>query len=149
MYLSIEGPTNPLIYIKQLLHTLLSYTLVSILKVVCLILSPFILHTYTRTITIILLSPHYSFLSFIFLALFMSFFLFLLLILLVPSSNAQWPPSPGYWPSSRFNSMSFYKGYKNLWGPSHQSFGQNALTIWLDRTSGLTQSHYVYLIYSS
>lgn len=83
-------------------------------------------------------SPHYSFLSFIFLPLFMAFFLFLLFILLVPSSNAQWPPSPGYWPSSRFNSMSFYEGYKNLWGPSHQSFGQNALTIWLDRTSGHT-----------
>ncbi|XP_030925454.1 probable xyloglucan endotransglucosylase/hydrolase protein 32 [Quercus lobata] len=90
------------------------------------------------TITIILLSPHYSFLSFIFLPLFMAFFFFLLLIFFVPSSNAQWPPSPGYWRSCRFNSMRFYKGYKNLWGPSHQNFGQNALTIWVDRTSGLT-----------
>jgi xyloglucan:xyloglucosyl transferase len=77
----------------------------------------------------------------------MAFFLFLLVILMVPSSNAQWPPSPGYWPSSKFRSQSFYEGYRNLWGPTHQSFDQNALTIWLDRTSGLTHSHSHYNVY--
>ncbi|KAB5519889.1 hypothetical protein DKX38_024208 [Salix brachista] len=40
----------------------------------------------------------------------MAVFPLLLLILMVPSSsNAQWPPSPGYWPSSRFRSMNFTK----------------------------------------
>ncbi|KAJ6699197.1 XYLOGLUCAN ENDOTRANSGLUCOSYLASE/HYDROLASE [Salix purpurea] len=67
----------------------------------------------------------------------MALFPIFILILLAPSSsNAQWPPSPGYWPSSRFRSMSFYQGYRNLWGYSHQRVEQNALTIWLDRTSG-------------
>ncbi|KAI4371312.1 hypothetical protein MLD38_019562 [Melastoma candidum] len=55
---------------------------------------------------------------------------------LVRSSNGDWPPSPGYWPSSRFRSMAFYQGFRNLWGPQHQSLDQNSLTIWLDRTSG-------------
>uniref|UniRef100_A0A6N2KNP4 GH16 domain-containing protein n=1 Tax=Salix viminalis TaxID=40686 RepID=A0A6N2KNP4_SALVM len=67
----------------------------------------------------------------------MAVFPLLLLILMVPSSsNAQWPPSPGYWPSSRFRSMTFYQGYRNLWGYSHQRAEQNALTIWQDSTSG-------------
>ncbi|KAK9920999.1 hypothetical protein M0R45_029531 [Rubus argutus] len=66
----------------------------------------------------------------------MALLLFFLLIVLVPSSNADWPPSPGYWPSSKFRSMSFYKGFRTLWGPQHQSLDQNALTIWLDRTTG-------------
>ncbi|KAJ6300051.1 hypothetical protein OIU76_020944 [Salix suchowensis] len=67
----------------------------------------------------------------------MAVFPLLLLILMVPSSsNAQRPPSPGYWPSSRFRSMNFYQGYRNLWGYSHQRAEQNALTIWLDSTSG-------------
>uniref|UniRef100_A0A6N2K6X9 Legume lectin domain-containing protein n=1 Tax=Salix viminalis TaxID=40686 RepID=A0A6N2K6X9_SALVM len=67
----------------------------------------------------------------------MALFPIFILILIAPSStNAQWPPSPGYWPSSRFRSMSFYQGYRNLWGYSHQRVEQNALTIWLDRTSG-------------
>lgn len=68
----------------------------------------------------------------------MAFFLFLVLVLVVPSSNAQWPPSPGYYPSRKFRSMSFYQGFRNLWGPQHQRVDQNALTIWLDSTSGLT-----------
>lgn len=68
---------------------------------------------------------------------FMAFFLFAILFLMVPSSNAYWPPSPGYWPSSKFRSMSFYKGFRNLWGPQHQILDQSALAIWLDRTSGL------------
>lgn len=80
--------------------------------------------------------------SLIFASLFISMALFLsfLLFLLFPSTNADWPPSPGYWPSSKFRSMSFHKGFRNLWGPNHQSVDQNALTIWLDRTSGLILS---------
>ncbi|KAB1201482.1 putative xyloglucan endotransglucosylase/hydrolase protein 32 [Morella rubra] len=66
----------------------------------------------------------------------MAFSLFLLLVLMVPSSNAQWPPSPGYWPSTKFRSFSFDKGYRNLWGPSHQRSDHSALTIWLDSASG-------------
>lgn len=65
--------------------------------------------------------------------------LFLLLVLsslIFPSSFAYWPPSPDYWPSSKFSSMSFYKGFRNLWGPQHQRDEQNALTIWLDSSSG-------------
>ncbi|PKI35446.1 hypothetical protein CRG98_044161 [Punica granatum] len=60
-----------------------------------------------------------------------------LLVVIIPSlTNAERPPSPGYWPSSRFRSMSFYQGFRNLWGPQHQRADQNALTIWLDSTSG-------------
>ncbi|KAJ7972343.1 Xyloglucan endotransglucosylase/hydrolase [Quillaja saponaria] len=66
----------------------------------------------------------------------MALFLFLILLFIAPFSNAQGPLSPGYWPSSKFRSMSFYKGFRNLWGPQHQRLGQNALTIWLDSTSG-------------
>ncbi|MBA0861446.1 hypothetical protein Goshw_027895, partial [Gossypium schwendimanii] len=50
--------------------------------------------------------------------------------------NAGSPPSPGYWPSTKFRPMSFHYAFKSLWGFSHQSVDQNALTIWLDRTSG-------------
>ncbi|RID69770.1 hypothetical protein BRARA_C01845 [Brassica rapa] len=62
--------------------------------------------------------------------------IFHLLVLLGSSVNAYWPPSPGYWPSSKVVSLSFYKGFRNLWGPQHQRMDQNALTIWLDRVSG-------------
>ncbi|XP_016730303.1 probable xyloglucan endotransglucosylase/hydrolase protein 32 [Gossypium hirsutum] len=65
----------------------------------------------------------------------MPLFLSLLLILWFPSTNADWPPSLGYWPSSKFRPMSFYSGFRNLWGPNHQSVDQSSLTIWLDRTS--------------
>ena len=51
-------------------------------------------------------------------------------------SIAKWPPSPGYFPSKKFKSMSFYQGFRNLWGPQHQRMDQNALTIWLDQNSG-------------
>lgn len=69
---------------------------------------------------------------------YMALFLVAMLILSIPSSlNAwSWPPSPGYWPSSKFRSFSFYQGFRNLWGPQHQKLDQNALTIWLDSTSG-------------
>lgn len=67
---------------------------------------------------------------------FMALFLFAIFILMPSLTNAYWPPSPGYWPSSKFQSLSFYKGFTNLWGPQHQTLEQNGLTIWLDRTSG-------------
>lgn len=60
----------------------------------------------------------------------------LFIIFIFPSSRALRPPPPGYYPSSRFRSMSFYRGYRNLWGPQHQRLNQNALTIWLDSASG-------------
>ncbi|KAF9594231.1 hypothetical protein IFM89_028888 [Coptis chinensis] len=54
---------------------------------------------------------------------------------MVPAlSNAQ--PSPGYWPSSKFGTIEFSRGYRNLWGPQHQKVEQNSLTIWLDSSSG-------------
>ncbi|XXG78796.1 hypothetical protein AAC387_Pa08g2659 [Persea americana] len=64
--------------------------------------------------------------------------LFLIFLSLVLScGNAQNPPSPGYYPSSRFRQQGFYQGFRNLWGPQHQSVSQDqSLTIWLDRTSG-------------
>ncbi|XP_047963333.1 probable xyloglucan endotransglucosylase/hydrolase protein 32 [Salvia hispanica] len=52
------------------------------------------------------------------------------------ANAAQWPPSPGYYPSSRYRTMSFYQGYRNLWGPAHQNTDNNGVTIWLDRNSG-------------
>ncbi|XP_031126240.1 probable xyloglucan endotransglucosylase/hydrolase protein 32 [Ipomoea triloba] len=64
------------------------------------------------------------------------FFLFLTVIPPTPSNAGSWPPSPGYYPSSKFRSMNFYDGYRNLWGSSHQSVDNNGLTMWLDRTSG-------------
>ncbi|KAM0045957.1 putative xyloglucan:xyloglucosyl transferase, Xyloglucan-specific endo-beta-1,4-glucanase [Helianthus debilis subsp. tardiflorus] len=70
----------------------------------------------------------------------MGFIIFfsLVFILIGPSlTNAgSWPPSPGFYPSSKFRSMSFNQGFRNLWGPSHQTVNRDALAIWLDRTSG-------------
>ncbi|OAY63597.1 putative xyloglucan endotransglucosylase/hydrolase protein 32 [Ananas comosus] len=65
-----------------------------------------------------------------------SLFLFFFFFFFFPFINAQ--PSPGYYPSSRFRPIEFYKGYNNLWGPQHQSVSQDqsSLTIWLDRSSG-------------
>ncbi|KAG2296438.1 hypothetical protein Bca52824_043107 [Brassica carinata] len=68
--------------------------------------------------------------------------IFHLLVLLGSSVNAYWPPSPGYWPSSKVVSLSFYKGFRNLWGPQHQRMDHNALTIWLDRVSGSSVNAY-------
>ncbi|GMH09846.1 hypothetical protein Nepgr_011687 [Nepenthes gracilis] len=62
--------------------------------------------------------------------------LLLLMVVAVPPSAASWPPSPAYFPSTKFRSMRFTQGFRNLWGPQHQSLDQHALTIWLDRTSG-------------
>ncbi|XP_050226516.1 probable xyloglucan endotransglucosylase/hydrolase protein 32 [Mercurialis annua] len=61
----------------------------------------------------------------------------LLLILMISSTSiAQNPPSPGYYPSSRINSIGFGQGFRNLWGPQHQRLDQDTLTIWLDSSSG-------------
>ncbi|XP_022862171.1 xyloglucan endotransglucosylase/hydrolase protein 31-like [Olea europaea var. sylvestris] len=61
----------------------------------------------------------------------------LFLIFVFPlRNNAEGPPSPGYYPSSRIGSIGFKQGYTNLWGPQHQRLDQGELTIWLDRTSG-------------
>ena len=87
--------------------------------------------------TSLLLMPH-----------FLSLFLFLLTLSPAPS-NAQDPPSPGYNPSSQINSIAFDQGYRNLWGPKHQSVDQGQLTIWLDSTSGLlTLTSSIFLLYS-
>lgn len=62
--------------------------------------------------------------------------LFITLLTSPLPNAAQRPPSPGYYPSSRFRSMSFYQGYRNLWGPAHQSVDNNGISIWLDTNSG-------------
>ncbi|XP_044469273.1 xyloglucan endotransglucosylase/hydrolase protein 31-like [Mangifera indica] len=63
--------------------------------------------------------------------------LYLILILTVSSSSSvEGQPSPGYYPSSEFSSLSFDQGFRNLWGPQHQRVDQGVLTIWLDRSSG-------------
>ncbi|KAJ4847663.1 putative xyloglucan endotransglucosylase/hydrolase protein 32 [Turnera subulata] len=60
----------------------------------------------------------------------------LLFVMFLPISIAQGPPSPGYYPSSRINSIGFDQGFRNLWGSQHQRVDQGSLTIWLDRNSG-------------
>ncbi|KAF9596465.1 hypothetical protein IFM89_012170 [Coptis chinensis] len=67
----------------------------------------------------------------------MALLLSLFLLFIIPSSTAQ--PSPGYSPTSKFRTVNFYRGFRNLWGPQHQTVEQNALTIWLDRNTGLSQ----------
>ncbi|XP_031102476.1 probable xyloglucan endotransglucosylase/hydrolase protein 32 [Ipomoea triloba] len=61
-----------------------------------------------------------------------------LLIFLAPPSchGGYWPPSPGYYPGSKFRSYTFNQGFKNIWGPNHQSVDNNGLRIWLDTSSG-------------
>ncbi|PSR86555.1 Xyloglucan endotransglucosylase/hydrolase protein [Actinidia chinensis var. chinensis] len=66
----------------------------------------------------------------------MALFLSLLLFFMIPPSQAQGPPSTGYYPSSHVNSIGFDQGFKNLWGPQHQTVDQGSLTIWLDKSSG-------------
>jgi len=55
-------------------------------------------------------------------------------LLLLAQSQAQ--PSPGFHPSSQVAPLSFYQGFRNLWGPQHMSLQQDTLTVWLDRSSG-------------
>ncbi|XP_015086065.1 probable xyloglucan endotransglucosylase/hydrolase protein 32 [Solanum pennellii] len=62
--------------------------------------------------------------------------IFLCFIFLHSTNANYWPISPGYYPSTKFKSMSFYQGFKNLWGPNHQSVDNNGINIWLDRNSG-------------
>lgn len=69
---------------------------------------------------------------------------FFFLILVVGACLGQNAPSPGYYPSSRFSTVGFDQGFRNLWSPQHQRQDQGTLTIWLDRISGLTHS-YIYL----
>ncbi|KAJ8751322.1 hypothetical protein K2173_016506 [Erythroxylum novogranatense] len=63
---------------------------------------------------------------------------YVLFILMAASSTttAQNPPSPGYYPSSKVSSVSFDRGFRNLWGPQHQKLDHDTLTIWLDSSSG-------------
>ncbi|RRT45162.1 hypothetical protein BHM03_00043662 [Ensete ventricosum] len=60
-----------------------------------------------------------------------------LVFLILHSANAQ-QPSPGYPLSSKIRASRFYQGYRNLWGPQHQSVSrdQSSVTVWLDRSSG-------------
>lgn len=57
-----------------------------------------------------------------------------LIVTHLSSTNAQ--PSPGYYPSSHISPLGFFQGFRNLWGPKHQTVQQGTLTVWLDRTSG-------------
>ena len=68
---------------------------------------------------------------------FMAPLLYLILSLMIASISAQGPPSPGYSPSSKINSITFDQGFRNRWGPQHQKVDQDTLTIWLDNSSGL------------
>lgn len=83
----------------------------------------------------------------------MKLFLSLLLIVMVPFNHAEGPPSPGYYPSSKFSSLGFNEGFRNLWGPQHQSVDQGSLTIWLDSSSGPVNQHhcsiYIYRLCNS
>ena len=62
---------------------------------------------------------------------------FLLALSLMICVSAQGPPSPDYYPSSKISPVSFDQGFRNLWGPQHQSLDQGSLTIWLDSKSGM------------
>ncbi|RRT62660.1 hypothetical protein B296_00019395 [Ensete ventricosum] len=67
----------------------------------------------------------------------MAFHIPLLVFLVLRTADAQ--PSPGYHPSSSLSPITFYEGYRNLWGPQHQTISpdQYSTTIWLDTSSGL------------
>ncbi|XP_024983872.1 xyloglucan endotransglucosylase/hydrolase protein 31-like [Cynara cardunculus var. scolymus] len=53
------------------------------------------------------------------------------------STNAQSnPPSTGFYPSSKINTIPFNQAYRSLWGSQHQRFDQNSLVLWLDSSSG-------------
>lgn len=58
---------------------------------------------------------------------------FLTFLLAIPSRSSQGPPSPGYYPSSKINSI---EDFRNQWGRQHRRLDQTGLTIWLDSSSG-------------
>ncbi|CAK8536184.1 unnamed protein product [Lathyrus sativus] len=60
----------------------------------------------------------------------------LLFSFMICCNNAEGPPSPGYYPSSKVSPTSFDHGFRNLWGPQHQKQDQGTLKIWLDSSSG-------------
>ncbi|GKV01296.1 hypothetical protein SLEP1_g13860 [Rubroshorea leprosula] len=62
--------------------------------------------------------------------------IFLFILMFSSGSFAQYPPSPGYFPGSKIPSLSFDQGFRNLWGPQHQTVDQSSLIIWLDQYSG-------------
>ncbi|XP_059430369.1 probable xyloglucan endotransglucosylase/hydrolase protein 32 [Corylus avellana] len=62
--------------------------------------------------------------------------LYLALLFMISSTISHAQPSPGYYPSSEINPISFGQGFRNLWGPQHQRQEQGSLAIWLDSTSG-------------
>ncbi|KAI3989605.1 hypothetical protein MKX01_036214 [Papaver californicum] len=59
-----------------------------------------------------------------------------MLIMILPASSKSALPSPGYYPSSKFKTIDFYHGCRNLWGPQHQRVDQKSLTICLDSNTG-------------
>ncbi|KAM0024866.1 putative xyloglucan:xyloglucosyl transferase [Helianthus debilis subsp. tardiflorus] len=66
----------------------------------------------------------------------MAFFLPILLMF-TTTTNAQGnPPSPGYNPSSKIETVAFDQAYESLWGPQNQRFDEGLVTIWLDKSSG-------------
>ncbi|KAJ8441287.1 hypothetical protein Cgig2_013394 [Carnegiea gigantea] len=64
------------------------------------------------------------------------FVCFILLLLAQHFSVAQAQPSPGFYVSSQVAPISFYQGFRNLWGPQHMILQRDTLTVWLDRSSG-------------
>ncbi|XP_076902266.1 putative xyloglucan endotransglucosylase/hydrolase protein 32 [Bidens hawaiensis] len=67
----------------------------------------------------------------------MALLLPILLFMFTISTKAQDnPPSPGYNPSSRVDTVAYDQAYRTLWGPQNQRFDQSSLTIWLDQSSG-------------
>ncbi|XP_059625273.1 xyloglucan endotransglucosylase/hydrolase protein 31-like [Cornus florida] len=63
-------------------------------------------------------------------------FVLLIMFMLPAWTISQRPPSPDYYPSSQIASEGFSQGFRNLWGPDHQTVNQGSLTIWLDKSSG-------------
>ncbi|KAJ0778379.1 putative xyloglucan:xyloglucosyl transferase [Helianthus annuus] len=67
----------------------------------------------------------------------MALFLPILLFMCTTTTNAQGnPPSPGYNPSSKIETVAFDQAYESLWGPQNQRFDEGLVTIWLDKSSG-------------
>ncbi|CAN1345129.1 Probable xyloglucan endotransglucosylase/hydrolase protein 32 [Linum perenne] len=64
------------------------------------------------------------------------FFTLQLILTILTVTNAQYPPSPGYFPSSTSPSVDFNQVFRNRWGPHHQKLDQHTLKIWLDQSSG-------------